>query len=359
MGTRPHWLLQDGLLRSVDRAPDAVAVVAEGNEYTYGELADSSLRFARALQDLGLRPGDRVVIQLENSWRAATAIFGTSLAGGVVVFINAQTKRDKRRYVLDDSQAAVFVGERTSAAEIEESPERMVISVDDPDGALSFDQLVDSAPADPATPPTIPVDLAALIYTSSTTGTPKGVMITHRNLVFATESVATYLDVGPQDRILGVLPFAVSYGLYQLVLAVHVGASLLAERSFAFPGDVLQRVDAAGVTVFPAVPTIFASLLAQRPRPVLQTVTCVTNAGAALPPSSLAGSANPSRRHVSTRCTVRPSANGSATSIPISWTRTLCRSDGRFPVRVRWCFATTGRVLTRGRSASCTSEART
>lgn len=289
MSTRPHWLLQDGLLGSVERSPRAVAVVADGHEHTYAELADASLRFARALQDLGLSRGDRVVIQLENSWRAAVAIFGTTLAGGVFVFINAQTKEDRRRYVLDDSDAAIFIGEPALAASVEETPGRRVISAGDAGGVLAFDELVASASAAPANPGTVPVDLAALIYTSGTTGAPKGVMITHRNMVFATESVAAYLEVGPLDRILGVLPFAVSYGLYQLVLAVHVGASVLVERSFAFPRDVLQRVEQAGVTVFSAVPTIFAALLAQRPRPILPAVVSVTNAGAALPPEFLPG----------------------------------------------------------------------
>ena len=289
MSTRPHWLLQDRLLGSAERSPEAVAVVADGQERTYAELTDASLRFARALQDLGLKRGDRVVIQLENSWRAAVAIFGTTLAGGVFVFINAQTKEDKRRYVLDDSEAAFFVGEPALASAVEETPKRRVISAGDGAGALSFDGLVGSASADPAIPATIPVDLAALLYTSGTTGAPKGVMITHRNMVFATESVAAYLGVGPRDRILGVLPFAVSYGLYQLLLATHVGASVVVERSFAFPRDVLQRAEQAGVTVFPAVPTIFAAVLAQQPQPVFPAVTCVTNAGAALPPQFLAG----------------------------------------------------------------------
>ena len=289
MSERPHWLLQDGLIRSAERAPDGVAVVAEGRERTYAELADASLRFARGLQDLGLQRGDRVVIQLENSWRAAVAILGTALAGGVFVPINAQTKEDKRRQVLDDSEASVFVAESVIAAAVPETPALRVVSTGDTDGVLGFDELVELASPDPATPATIPVDLATLIYTSGTTGAPKGVMITHRNMVFATESVATYLEVGPRDRILGVLPFAVSYGLYQLVLAAHVGASVLLERSFAFPRDVLQRVGDADVTVFPAVPTIFAALLAQSPRPTFPAVTCVTNAGAALPPGFVAG----------------------------------------------------------------------
>src|SRR5439155_14441068 len=121
------------------------------------------------------------------------------------------------------------------------------------DAALS-DERRDAAPRREA----IDVDLAAIIYTSGSTGEPKGVMLTHRNMLTAATSITTYLENTEEDVILGVLPLAFDYGLYQMVMAFKVGARLVLERSFTFPGQVLSLMVNEKVTGFPGVPTIFA-----------------------------------------------------------------------------------------------------
>ena len=97
----------------------------------------------------------------------------------------------------------------------------------------------------------IPLDLAALIYTSGSTGRPKGVMMTHQSMVFAAGSVAEYLRLGSEDRILAMLPLAFDYGLYQLLMSVRMVATLLLERSFVYPAGVLKRLEEEQATVFP------------------------------------------------------------------------------------------------------------
>ena len=82
----------------------------------------------------------------------------------------------------------------------------------------------------------IDIDLAAIIYTSGSTGDPKGVMLTHRNMLTAATSITTYLENVEDDVILGVLPLAFDYGLYQMIMAFRTGARLVLERSFAYPG---------------------------------------------------------------------------------------------------------------------------
>jgi acyl-CoA synthetase (AMP-forming)/AMP-acid ligase II len=141
-----------------------------------------------------------------------------------------------------------------------------------------------SAPA-LADPGLIPLDLAALIYTSGSTGVPKGVMMTHQSMLFAAGSIAEYLRLGAEDRILNVLPLAFDYGLYQLLITVYLGATLVLERSFTYPALILERVREEAVTVFPGVPTIFATLrsMKQRHDLVLPSVMRVTNTAAALP----------------------------------------------------------------------------
>ena len=272
--------------------PNARAVVAGAERLAYSELLDRSLRLARALQDLGVARGDRVAIYMDNSAGCATAIYGAMLAGGVFVVVNPQTKEDKLLYVLDDCEAAVVLTEgsltRTALAAAAAAPSvKAVIAASPPEGvegAVGFEDVVASAQPEPRAAGTIPVDLAALIYTSGSTGFPKGVMMTHQSMVFAAGSIAQYLRLGPDERILGLLPLAFDYGLYQLLMNVLKGGTLVLERSFAFPAQIVKRVQEEEATVFPGVPTVYATLLSMR-RTMdfeLPNVRRVTNTAAAL-----------------------------------------------------------------------------
>ena len=104
-------LLHETLLASAERVPEREAVVAGAVRLSYAELLDRALRLARALQELGVRRGDRVAVYMDNSAGCATALYGTLLAGGVFVIVNPQTKEDKLLYVLDDCEAAVLLTE--------------------------------------------------------------------------------------------------------------------------------------------------------------------------------------------------------------------------------------------------------
>ena len=148
-----------------------------------------------------------------------------------------------------------------------------------------FDEILsNNEPID--TPVTvIPNDLAALIYTSGSTGFPKGVMQTHQSMVFAAWSLIEYQRLSENDRILLVLPLAFDYGLYQLLMTIKLGATLVIERSFTFPVKVYQRMEEQSVTVFPAVPTIFAMMISAHKKKKLSfpSITRITNTAAALP----------------------------------------------------------------------------
>lgn len=295
----PHWLLHESLLASAEATPEKVALVSETGELTYADFARSAFRLARALQDFGLQRSDRVVIQMENSWPCAVAIFGTLLAGGVFVVVNPQTKADKLRYILADCEAAFLLTERYLQRVFVEavpglSALRAVVcagGVEPEVDAIAFEDLLASGGEEPLDRDVIPLDLAALIYTSGSTGQPKGVMMTHRSMVFTVESLTRYLRLSAGDRILGVLPLAFDYGLYQLLMSVRLGATLLLERSFAFPAQVVERMARLEPTVFPGVPTICATLLAMAAKKPLAfpSVTRVTNTAAAMPPHFLEG----------------------------------------------------------------------
>ena len=263
-------LVQDSLLASASAVPDKIAIADEYQRRTYAELSDDALRFARVLQDAGLERGDRVGLYLDNTVECAAAIFGVLIAGGAFTFINPQTKAGKLAFILNDSEARFLVTEAHSAgiaaAAVAEAPSVEQTFTTHREGSpehfRDLREAIGGVAPEPADAGTDPSDLAALVYTSGTTGEPKGVMHSHAGLVFSVESIRDYLNLQADDRILSVLPIAFTYGLSQLLLSVRVGATLLLERSFTFPAKTLARLREEEATVFPAVPTVFATILA-------------------------------------------------------------------------------------------------
>ena len=294
--SRPQRLLHEGLIRSAAAAPNKVAVVVEGTPHPYSQLADEAGRLAAALAARGVRRGDRVAIYMDNSWPCVVAIYATLIAGGVFLVVNPQTKADKLEFILDDSEATAFLSD-AHLAEVflpvlprcAKLRARICSGTLPADAAAQGIEALEAAlrsAAPMATPPAVnPLDLAALIYTSGSTGQPKGVMQTHQAMVFTLGSLIEYLRESAEDRLLCLLPLAFDYGLYQLLMAVQLGATLVLERSFTYPAQVFLRMDQERVTVFPGVPTIFAMLLAAHARSKLrfEHVTRVTNTAAALP----------------------------------------------------------------------------
>lgn len=285
-------LLQDSLLAAVNSASGRDAVVDEFGRQTYAELLDEALRFARLLQDEGLQSGDRVALYLDNTARCAASIFGTLLAGGVFLVVNPQTKAEKLGFILSDSGAAFLVTEGHSASvaaeAVSQAPGLRVFETRvaaQPATFTELEQALAATDLEPARSGRIPADLAALVYTSGTTGRAKGVMLSHDALVFVIGSIAEYLRLGPDDRILSILPLAYTYGLSQLLLAVRVGGTLLLERTFAFPARTLERMQTEAATVFAAVPTVYTTLTGMKDSHRYDSVRCLTNAAAALPPA--------------------------------------------------------------------------
>lgn len=291
----PRRLLHDSLLLW-GRSPAArhrIALLARGDSHEYGELFDAAQRMGGAFCRLGVRRGDRVAIFLDNSWPCVVSIYATLIAGAVIVLVNPQTKEEKLEFILRDSGARLLVtgGHLASVflpalRRIERAPAVICCGVPPGEtGIESFQSVIapDRPPANAA--PVIPLDLAAIIYTSGSTGTPKGVMQTHQSMVFTAGSLLEYLRLGADDKILCVLPLSFDYGLYQLLMSVMLGATLLLEQAFTYPAQVYDRVRDERVTVFPGVPTVFATLLAAHRRAPLSfpSVTRVTNTAAALP----------------------------------------------------------------------------
>ena len=287
-------LLHDSLFARAAESAEKPAVVVEGQPYTYSQLQEATLRLSGALRARGLQRGGRVAIYMDNTWPCVVSIFATLAAGGVFLVINPQTKADKLEFILRDSGAIILLSDGhlapvlTTVLSEADSLHAVICSgkpFDTETAVEAFDDVIAASPPIAPASDIIPLDLAALIYTSGSTGNPKGVMQTHQSMVFAAGSLSEYLRLAAHDKILCVLPVAFDYGLYQLLMAIRLGATLVLERSFTYPAQIFARMNEQGVTVFPGVPTIFAMLLSTHSRSPLQfpQITRVTNTAAALP----------------------------------------------------------------------------
>ncbi|MTD93258.1 AMP-binding protein [Hyphomicrobium sp. xq] len=288
------------LRQSAERFPDKPALIASGRRLTYSQIDDMSDELAQGLINRGVGRGDRVVLFLDNSAEAVVSIFAVLKAGAVFSPVNPSTKADKLAYILNNCRARALITQQKIAAvaadAVEAAPSVTLTVV--ADGEVAPDREGFAHWNDVVTAPTLPtlkgsagidLDLAMLIYTSGSTGFPKGVMMTHQNVVAAATSITTYLENTADDIILNVLPVAFDYGLYQVLMAVKVGATLVLEKSFAFPQVILNRVAEEKVTGLPLVPTMAAILIAQRNLEpgAFPHLRYITNTAAALPPAHI------------------------------------------------------------------------
>jgi amino acid adenylation domain-containing protein len=295
----PVPLLHDYLHQAARELPDKIALVCMKQRLTYGELDVRSNALAHSLAASGVERGDRVVIFADNTVETVVSFWAVLKANAVVSIVNPLTKSDKLSYLLEDCRPAALITDAhiytvfAEPARACKHLRRVIVSgaIDDTKlavlpNAQRWDDAI--AAGDRKTPPArscIDIDLAAIIYTSGSTGDPKGVMLTHRNMLTAGTSIASYLELQEDEVILGVLPLAFDYGLYQMIMAFRSGARLVLERSFTFPAQILNLMVAEGVTGFPGVPTIFSILaeLKSLKDYDLSKIRYVTNTAAALP----------------------------------------------------------------------------
>jgi amino acid adenylation domain-containing protein len=290
--------LHDYLTESAQRLPDRVALVCQGRRLTYGEIEAESNRLAHALVRQGVRREDRVLILADNTAETVIAFWAAMKANGVACPVSPLMKGPKLAGLIEDCTPAALVGSAVhaplllAAAEHHPLPQTVILAGRDGPtrlaghpGVVRWDAALAQEPAGSAPPrANIDIDLASIIYTSGSTGTPKGIMLTHRNMLTAATSITAYLENREDDVILDALPLSFDYGLYQVIMAFRVGASVVLERSFAYPTEVMKRLVAEGVTGFPGVPTMFATMagMANLEQFDFSRVRYVTNTAAAL-----------------------------------------------------------------------------
>jgi long-chain acyl-CoA synthetase len=279
---------------TAERSPDKLALVDGSARIVYGDLLGRVGALARALRDDGVAPGDRVACLLENSVEFAVGVLATLAVGAVFVPVGPLAKPDKLAFILRDTGAvALLTHEQLSftwrLALAGASGLHSVRLVAARQGSEEDARIRGwpAATASPALPegPGSAHDLAFLIYTSGTTGVPKGVMLTHANAGSAWTSITSWLGLRADDVVGLALPPAFIYGLGNLMMSLMLGATVVLERSAAFPLRLAQMLTIHRVTVYPGVPMQFASLLGLQNLSTVDftSVRLLTNAAAALP----------------------------------------------------------------------------
>ena len=255
-------LLHELLEQTAQRVPDRCALVVGERRYSYTYIDQLASKMAARLDAHGVSRGDRVAIYLDNGLDAVVAIFATLKCGAVFIPVNPLTKSDKLAYLLGDAGAVVLFTQESLRSEftlaLRKAFSVRACLVVEKDGAECESALCSTRRNSTSA---IDMDLASIIYTSGSTGNAKGVMLTHLNMLTAARSVTQYLGLLQEDIILCALPLAFDYGLYQVLMGFMQGATVVLERSFAFPVKVLQQMVVEGVSVFPGVPTMFSMLL--------------------------------------------------------------------------------------------------
>lgn len=320
-------LVHEFLERSAERFPDKTSLVAGSQRLTYRDINERANKLAHALRAAGVTYGDRVVVILDNSPEAVVSIFGISKADAVFSVVNPTIKEDKLAYILNNCRAtalithetkwqtvgvaaakaehirAVFLVAKDTASKGHEAEERKGDPVAETSQSkrdrasklryrlVPWHEALNAQPASAPPRRAIDIDLAALIYTSGTTGNPKGVMMTHQNVVAASTSITTYLENTDRDIILSVLPLSFDYGLYQIIMSAQFGGTVVLEKAFLYPYAVINMLQKERITGFPLVPTISAILIQMKEikNERFEHLRYITNTAAALPPSHIRG----------------------------------------------------------------------
>jgi 2-aminobenzoate-CoA ligase len=254
---------------------DDVAIYFEGGEITYADLQSRIDRFGNALSDVGVEAGSRVVVRFPNRPEAIVACLAVQKLGGVALPSMKLLRAKELEYIFNDAGATHCVVYDDLLDEVEEAMPNLdtleeVVVADRGAGVehsyRDYDALLDAGDPELEAYDTERTDLALMLYTSGTTGRPKGAIHTHRQLLASADSYARYCLEPTREDVFGgnpPLPFAYGYGdLVTFPFRFGASTSLVED---ATPGDLLAAVESHGITVLCSIPTAFNQMLAKHP----------------------------------------------------------------------------------------------
>ncbi|NVJ68554.1 MAG: acyl-CoA ligase (AMP-forming), exosortase A system-associated [Gammaproteobacteria bacterium] len=286
------------LTQTASQFPKKIALDDNKQQVSYEQLELMASQLATCLIGLDLAAGSRVAIYLPKQIEAVVTKFAASRAGLVFVPINPLLKPHQVSYILNNCNVQLLVTSGPRAKQLLEIyPEcndlQHLLLVDD-----KFDQKVENiqlhqwneqltSSAELQSRQRIDQDLAAILYTSGSTGNPKGVCLSHRNLIAGAQSVSHYLKNHHDDVLLAVLPLSFDYGLSQVTTGLLTGAKVVL-MEYLLPRDVLRQVEKHQVTGLAAVPPLWFQLAQlEWPESAKNTLRYITNSGGAMPKATL------------------------------------------------------------------------
>jgi amino acid adenylation domain-containing protein len=299
-------LVHQFLENAAARFPDKTALICDHQRLTYGQLNAVADQLAAAFIEMGIKRQDRIIIFLENSVESVVSLYAVLKAGAVFVMLHPGMKTCKLNFIIKDSGAravithsvksSIVLAALSDATDLEyiiwcgKSP-AIENSQAESKTSCSWDSIVSARTTLNAllAKRTIDLDIATIIYTSGSSGEPKGVVSAHYNVVAAATSITNYLKNQQDDIILCSLPLSFDYGLYQAFMTPLFGGTLVLEKSFVFPLKIIERLVQEKVTGFPIVPTM-AAILSQMEilsEYDFSSLRYITNTAAALHVSSI------------------------------------------------------------------------
>ncbi|MCK5075837.1 MAG: acyl--CoA ligase [Calditrichia bacterium] len=291
-------LVHNFLEKSAEKYPDRKAVWCKDEWMTFSEIERKSNKMANFLVQIGIKKGERIALLYENSFQYVIAYYAILKAGAVTVALNTDQTEDSMEYLLKHSDAVALIAQNKYFSILKKIQGRLP----DLQYVIAAEKITENLKAksfpweeaiteQPEIPPVITglidLDLASIVYTSGSTGEPKGVTLRHVNIVTNTRSIVKYLELTKEDRIMVVLPFYYIYGKSLLNTHFFVGGSVVLDNRFTFPSVILQTMEKTKVTGFSGVPSTFTILLNKTKVKEMRfdSLRYLTQAGGAMAPS--------------------------------------------------------------------------
>ena len=273
----PPSLVHHFLEESAGLFPEKTAVVHERSRAGYPEINNWANQLAHGLIKTGIKPGDRVILLCENSIDYVYCYYGILKAGGIVATLDTDIKPDGLSEILRELEPKVLIvsskPEKTARAlgpAVSGAVRVLVIRPRLPGQSMGEDVFphIDELPGLSEENPGLAIDpksCAAIIYTSGSAGKPKGVMLSHANIVANTRAIIEYLELTSSDIQMVVLPFFYVMGMSLLNTHVAIGGTVVINNKFAYTASVLKQMAEERVTGFSGVPSTYAHLLFRSP----------------------------------------------------------------------------------------------
>lgn len=271
--------IEHDLFRTADARAEHTALEHAETSWTYATLLRRAAGAARTIAEHGVQVGDRVVLCARKAPETIAALYGIWMAGAVAVPASAELRSAQLGHIVRHSEASLVIGDAPILAALQTDAEPV------PAPLAPLEAFTNEAPPEASPHLTGGDTRAAFLYTSGSTGLPKGIEISHNNLISGARIVSTYLSLTQDERVLSVLPFHFDYGLNQLLTMVRQGGTLVLQRG-THAGGILRSLNEQRITGLAGVPPLWVQLAAPG-SPFEKTefphLRYITNSGGAFP----------------------------------------------------------------------------